>query len=130
MPTKYNDMTASEFYKILNNNLPKQTHVYEIVCGPKSATALKDLMDAGKVISYEGYDISSEAVESTKAAGLEASVITPTHDHKPGFKATASKGNGVLVMLGLPEVALDAACKYAQEAMDEGLKVVTYPELS
>jgi hypothetical protein len=126
----YNEMTASEVYAFLSDNLPLQANVYEIGCGKKSATVLKDLMDARKVVSYEGYDLSEEAVAETKAAGLEASVVISAHNHKPGFKRTADKGNGVLVMMGLPEVALDAASTYAQEAMNAGLKVVTYPELS
>lgn len=129
MLAEYTEMTINEVYGFLNVKLPSNAKVYEIGCGEKSATVIRDLMNAGKVVFYQGYDISEEAVNAAKKAGLEAEVVNADHDHMPGFKKVASKGNAALVMMGLPEVAPDTAKQYAQQAEEAGLKVVAYPPL-
>ncbi len=130
MPTKYAEMSSNAVYEFLDARLPQKANVYEIGCGPKSGIALKDLIDAGRVDSYQGCDIDPEAVDATKkASGLEVEVVSANHDHIPGFKEVAKKGNGALVMIGLYEVAPDAAKQYAKQAEEAGLEVVSYPEL-
>jgi len=130
MPKEYAEMTSNEVYEFLNAKLPQKANVCEIGCGPKSGIALRNLMDAGRINSYQGYDVDQKAVDATKkASGLEVEVVSMDHNHIPGFKAVAAQGNGVLVMMGLPEVAREAAEVYAQQAKEQGLYVVSYPEL-
>jgi len=115
------------------NNLPSNSGLglYEIGLGPKSARAFKFLSDVEILADYMGTDINQARVDELTAMGLKAKLVTLDHDHTPAFRELKKVFGdlAVVAMLGLPEFASEAAKTYWKQAKDNGLYVLSYPEI-
>ncbi len=126
------NQTQEAVYKFLDQELPEYAGISEIGCGKISAKVFAQMLEKGRISSYQGFDIRQDAVKIAESHGLEASLVTEDTPLKEILsRATASElHNPTVVMLGLSEVAPDTAKEYTKlvEQFPE-LKIVSYPEI-
>ncbi len=122
------DLTQDDVLGMVYVLVPEGSAVFEIGCGGRSAVAFGRMLRDGRIASYEGVNINQGGVDEARAEGLKAKLVDRDYEHTPVF-AELSKRKGCVVMLGLPEVAPEAARMYAAKARLAGCEVVSYPPI-
>jgi len=127
----YSDMSQEEVDALIRQKVPKRSFVYGIGCRGMSVKTLGEMCMGGEIGDYIGYNIDNDSVNETRKQGLTARLVTKEFNHKIGFESLKRSGGekAVVAMFELSEKEPEVARRYAKQARDLGITVVSYPEI-
>jgi hypothetical protein len=114
-----------EFPMVFRRN--EKLNVYEIDCHEKSVLTVQRLLREGRINSYTGISKDEKEILRIKEKGLTGHLIKEDSEIIHDLDELKAAGNGVVVMLGLPETSPEKARQYEQWARERGLDVIVYP---